>query len=109
MTELIRKLSKIAPTYSFDATQNATAPYITYTLSETPIRTKSGIAGYEGTLSLGVYAASRSACSALVERIVEALDRGVFDDRKLYFSDAAESEYQDIGIISKELTFNTLR
>lgn len=108
MKELVAKLRKVAPTYSFEAVQGKTTPYITYSLDESPIRTKSGIAGYEGTLSLAIYAASREQCDTLVQRVVEVLDRATCDGRRLYYASNSEVDYQDIGLVSKELSFNTL-
>lgn len=109
MKELVENLRTIAPIYSFEAPQGVTAPYMTYSLSESAIRTKSGIAGYEGTLSIGVYAPSRESCEALVNSVIESIDATMCDGRRLYFIGENESDYQDIGLIAKELTFNTLR
>lgn len=109
MEVVIKALSAIAPTYPFDAVQNQRAPFITYQYSEIPIRTKDGIAGYEGTMSVSVYATSLMAAEALANRVVETVDGRKLGTLTLYYNDVSDSDYPDSGISSKELTFNTLR
>lgn len=109
MEVVIKALSAIAPTYPFDAVQDQRVPFITYQYSETPIRTKDGIAGYEGTMSVSVYATSLEAAGALAKRVVEAVDNKRLGTLTLYYNDVADADYPDNGISAKELTFNTLR
>lgn len=109
MEVVIKALSAIAPTYPFDAVQDQRAPFITYQYSETPIRTKDGIAGYEGTMAVTVYATSLMAADTLAKRVVEAVDNKQLGTLTLYYNDVADADYPDNGISSKELTFNTLR
>jgi hypothetical protein len=108
MEELITKLSTIVPTYPFEGAQGVKAPYATYELSETPIRTKDGIVGSEGTLTLSVYAPSLRATQELADAIVSAIDSKRFGNRKVYYADTENSDYPDVGLSSKTLTFNTL-
>jgi hypothetical protein len=109
MEAVVKALKGIAPTYPFDAVQDQRVPFITYQHSEIPIRTKDGIAGYEGTMSVSVYATSLMAAEALANRVIEAVDGRKFDTLTLYYNDVADADYPDNGISSKELTFNTLR
>ena len=109
MEVVIKALSAIAPTYPFDAVQDQRVPFITYQYSETPIRTKDGIAGYEGTMSVSVYATSLMAAEALANRVIETVDGRKFGTLTIYYNDVADADYPDNGISSKELTFNTLR
>lgn len=109
MEVVIKALSAIAPTYPFDAVQDQRVPFITYQYSEIPIRTKDGIAGYEGTMAVTVYATSLMAADALAKRVVEAVDNKQLGTLTLYYNDVADADYPDSGISSKELTFNTLR
>jgi hypothetical protein len=109
MEAVVKALKGIAPTYPFDAVQDQRVPFITYQYSETPIRTKDGIAGYEGTMSVSVYATSLMAAEALANRVLEAVDGRRFGTLTLYYNDVSDSDYPDSGISSKDLTFNTLR
>ena len=74
MEVVIKALSAIAPTYPFEVPQDARVPYITYQITETPIRTKNGIAGYEGTLSLSVFATSLMAADTIASRVIAMVD-----------------------------------
>lgn len=109
MTEFVKAISAILPLYSFPAAEEARAPYATYTLSETPIRTKDGIAGYEGTITLTIFATSIAAVDALMIRIIQAIDSKILDGRKMYCADSEISDYPEIGLTSKDLTINILR
>lgn len=109
MEVVIKALSAIAPTYPFDAVQDQRAPFITYQYTEIPIRTKDGIAGYEGTMAVTVYATSLKAADVLAKRVVEAVDNKQLGTLTLYYNDVSDADYPDNGISSKELTFNTLR
>jgi hypothetical protein len=109
MEAVVKALKEIAPTYPFDAVQDQRVPFITYQYSEIPIRTKDGIAGYEGTMTVTVYATSLMAADALAKRVVEAVDNKQLGTLTLYYNDVADADYPDNGISSKELTFNTLR
>ena len=109
MTEFVKAISAILPIYPFPAAEEARAPYATYTLSETPIRTKDGIAGYEGTITLTVFSTSIAAVDALIVRMIQAIDSKVLDGRKMYVADSEISDYPDIGLSSKDLTINVLK
>lgn len=108
MEELVTRLTNILPTFPFEAAQGTKAPYATYELSETPIRTKEGIVGHEGVLTISLYTARLEAAMSLAECVIEAIDGKVFDGRKLYYSDIEDADYPDVGLSSKTLTFNTL-
>lgn len=109
MEAVVKALNAIAPTYPFEAPQDARVPYITYQITETPIRTKNGIAGYEGTLSLSVFATSLMAADTIASRVIAMVDGKRMGDITLYYNDVSDSDYPDSGISSKDLTFNTLR
>ena len=108
MKQLIDTLEAIMPTYPAEASANARAPYATYLLRETPVRTKDGIAGHEGVLTLSIYCATYEAVDALAARVIAAVDAKSFDERKYYYADAESNDYPDAGLVSKDLTFNTI-
>lgn len=108
MKELVDVLNKIVPTYPQTAASRATAPYAVYDISDTPIRTKDGIAGYEGTLTLTVFASSVSIAKELAGRIITAVDSRIIGERRYYYADTSHEDYPDEGISSSVITFNTL-
>ena len=110
MTSLLNVLSHILPTYPPDVPQGTRAPYAVYTRRETPVRTMDGIAGYDGTITISIYAASQAYVESLASRIIEAIDNKTIGDCSYYYEGADDGEsYADIGLDSKTLTFNTLR
>lgn len=109
MTTLISTLSKILPIYPFEAPQSARVPYGIYVKSESPIRTKEGIVGYDGSVSISIYAGTLEAVSRIAELVISALDNTTLDGYSYYYDSANEESYSDIGLISKELTFSILK
>ena len=109
MTELIDILSTIVPVYLAEASANARAPYATYELTETPIRTSEGIAGYEGTLQLSIYCATHAQATEIADTIVSVIDAERIGTRTYYYAGAEGGDYPDAGLVSKDLTFNSLR
>lgn len=110
MTELIGILNKyVVPTYTEPAPMDAKAPYATVTLSEQAIVTCSGIAGYEGVLTVIVYAPTTVVAKRLADAVVFRLHDSVMDGRKFSLSSKDSESYPDVGLISIELTFNTLQ
>lgn len=109
MSELVNRIEAIIPIYPSEAPDNARTPYAVYEVSESPIRTKEGIAGYEGTLTVIVFASSMSIANAISRKVIEAIDSTVLDGTKFYYSSCNGNGYSDIGVSSNELTFNTLR
>lgn len=109
MTTLISTLSKILPIYPFEAPQGARVPYGIYVKSESPVRTKEGIVGYDGSVTISIYANTLEAVGRIAEQIISALDNTTLDGYSYYYESANEESYSDIGLISKELTFTTLR
>lgn len=108
MKQFVDTIEAIVPISPAEATANARAPYATYVLRETPVRTKNGIAGHEGTLTLSVYCATYEAADAIAQRIIAAVDAQSFDGRTYYYADIESNDYPDAGLVSKDLTFNTL-
>lgn len=109
MTELVDILSTIVAIYPAEASANARAPYATYDLRETPIRTSEGIAGYEGTLQLSIYCATHAQAAEIADTIVSAIDAERIGSRTYYYAGAEGGDYPDAGLVSKDLTFNTLQ
>lgn len=109
MKALVTALSKILPIYPFEVPQGARAPYGVYVKSISPVRTKDGIVGYDGSVTISIYANTLEAVSRIAEQIISALDNTTLDGYSYYYESANEESYSDIGIISKELTFTTLR
>lgn len=109
MTEFVTALSRIVPTYLQPAPAEAVAPYAVFTMSENIIRTKSGIAGSEGVISLSVVASKMSTVDGIVQLVVAAIDDKKFDGWTMYVTDVDMSDYPDVGLVGKELTINTLR
>lgn len=108
MTEFVAIIEAIVPIYPAPAPANVRAPYATYDLGETPIRTCDGIAGYEGTLKLSVFCATHAEANKIANTIVTAIDNRRVGNRKYYYTDSERSEYPDVGLVSNDLTFNTL-
>jgi hypothetical protein len=109
MTELIDILSAIVPVYPAEASANARAPYAAYELSETPIRTSEGIAGYEGTLQLSIYCATHAQATEIADTIVSAIDAERIGACTYYYAGGKSEDYPGAGLVSRDLTFNTLR
>lgn len=109
MTELIAILNKIVPVHYQQATTPTSVPYAVYDISETPIRTKDGIAGYEGTLTLSVFAQSVARARELAKSIISTIDAQRIGNRRYYYADASDEDYPDEGITSTVLTFNTIQ
>lgn len=110
MTNLLNTLSHILPTYPPDVPQGTHAPYAVYAKRETPVRTKDGIAGYDGTVTISIYAASRKMVDEFAEQIISALDNQTIGDADYYYENSDEGEdFSDIGLDTKTLTFSTLR
>lgn len=110
MKDLLNTLSRILPTYPPDVPQGTRAPYAVYARRETPVRTKEGIAGYDGTVTISIYAASRKMVDDLAEQIVSALDNQTIGDAEYYYENSDEGEdFSDIGLDTKTLTFSTIR
>ena len=109
MTELVDILSTIVAVYPAEASANARAPYATYDLRETPIRTSEGIAGYDGTLQLSIYCATHAQATEIADTIVSVIDAERIGTRTYYYAGAEGGDYPDAGLVSKDLTFNTLR
>lgn len=109
MTEFVTALSRIVPTYLQPAPAEAVAPYAVFTVSESFTRTKSGIAGAEGTISLVVVAPKVPVLDNIVQRIVEVIDDKRFDGMTMYVTDVDMNDYPEMGLMTKELTINTLR
>lgn len=108
MKQFVDTIEAIVPVFPAEATANARAPYATYVLRETPIRTKEGIAGHEGTLTLSIYCATYEMADAIAERVIAAVDTRTLDGRTYYYADIDSGDYPDVGLVSKEILFNTL-
>ena len=108
MTDFVKAVGTIVPAYPFEASASQTIPYAAYLLRETPIRTKNGIAGHEGTLTLSIYGDTLSGAEAMAKRVIALIDGKSFDGRTYYYADIDGSDYPDDGLISKDITFNTL-
>lgn len=109
MIELVAALKKILPTYTLPAPADATAPYAVFSASESVVRTKSGIAGYEGTINLSIYAPNMLILERVTTQVVAALDEKTLDGKTMYIADIDVTDYPDVGLMAKELTINTLR
>jgi hypothetical protein len=109
MTELLSRISRILPSYPFEAPQSTPVPYCVYVKNDTPVHTKDGICGYEGTLTISIYAATLSVVNDLASKIVDALDSQDIGGEEYYYDSSDAESFSDIGLFSKNLTFNTLR
>lgn len=110
MTNLLNTLSLILPTYPPDVPQGARAPYAVYAKRETPVRAKDGIVGYDGVVTITIYAASQMDVDNLANSIISALDNKTIGDTDYFYESTDDGEsYSDIGLVSKELIFTTLR
>ena len=109
MKMLIATLSKILPIYPFEAPQGTRAPYGTYVKNVSPIRTKDGIAGYDGSVTISIYANTIDVVDSIAEQIISTLDNATIDGYSYYYEGSNEECYSDVGLIQKELTFNILK
>lgn len=109
MTTLISTLSKILPIFPFEAPQGHRAPYGVYVKSESPVRTKDGIVGYDGSVTISIYANTLETVGRIAEQIISVLDNTTLDGYSYYYDSANEESYSDIGLTSKELIFSILK
>lgn len=109
MSDLLVALSKIIPVYPFEVPQGTPIPYGVWVKSETPIRTKDGICGYEGSLTISIYAGTLETLHSLAERVIEVVDNTTYDGRDYYYESTSEENYSDIGLVQKDLIFNYLQ
>ena len=109
MTTLISTLSKILPIYPFEVPQGTRAPYGVYVKSESPVRTKEGIVGYDGSVTISIYANTLEVVGRIAEQIISVLDNTTLDGYSYYYDSANEENYSDIGLVSKELIFSILK
>lgn len=109
MKALVTALSKILPIYPFEAPQGTRVPYGIYVKSESPVRTKDGIVGYDGSVTISICANTIETVGRIAEQIISVLDNTTLDGYSYYYESANEENYSDIGLISKELTFSILK
>lgn len=109
MSDLLVALSNIIPVYPFEAPQGTSIPYAVWVKSETPTRTKDGICGYEGSLTISIYAGTLEVLHSLAERVIEVVDNTTYDERDYYYESTTEENYSDIGLVQKDLIFNYLQ
>lgn len=109
MKALITTLSKILPIYPFEAPQGARVPYGIYVKSESAVRTKDGIVGTDGSVTISIYANTIDAVEHIASQIITALDNTTLDGFSYYYEGANEESYSDIGLIQKDITFNILK
>lgn len=109
MNKVLSAIQAIVPIFPGTAEADTALPYATYTESSTPIVTFDGIASYEGTLSVAVFANKKLVAQRLRDSIVSALHNVTFDDLTLYYQSSDYVDYADMAIASYELTFNVLK
>lgn len=74
------------------------------------MRTKEGIAGYDGTVTISIYAGTLKLVDELAEHIIAALDNKTIGDTDYFYESTDEGEdLSDIGLDTKTLTFSTMR
>lgn len=84
-------------------------PYAAYsTIEETPIRTKSGIAGYLTTFDLSVYHNRMASAETLKHKIINALNGIEVGGRLCYFKSAEYGFYADYNIHGYVITFKII-
>ena len=109
MKALITTLSEILPVCPFEAPQGTRVPYGIYVKSVSPVRTKNGIVGYDGSVTISIYAGTIEAVERIAEQIIATLDNITLDGYSYYYDSSSEESYSDIGLIQKDLTFNILK
>lgn len=109
MKALVTALSKILPIYPFEAPQGTRAPYGIYAKNVSPIRTKDGIVGYDGSVTISIYANTIDTVDSIAGQIISALDNVTIDGYSYYYEGSNEECYSDVGLVQKELTFNILK
>lgn len=104
--QILQQIQRIVRCYPDPAPESATLPYSYYTYTRNAIHTKDGIAGYEGTMSVGIVAESKVAVDTLAKRVVADLNGKSFAGITLLLADISDSEYTEVGLSTTELTFN---
>lgn len=84
-------------------------PYAAYsTPEETPIRTKSGIAGYLTTFDVSVYHNKMSSVEVLKHKIIKALDGVEVGHRRCWLKSSDYGFFADFNIHGYTLTFKII-
>lgn len=105
-TSIIAAIQRVLKIFPEPVPENVPLPYAFYTSTRSAIHTKDGIAGYEGTMSVGIVAESKVAVDTLAKRVVAELNGKSFDGITLLLADISDSEYTEVGLSTTELTFN---
>lgn len=106
MSDLLIAIHDILPAYPFEAPQGTPIPYGVWVRNEIPVRTKDGICGCEGTLTISVFAATLDAVTTLSNSIIDVVDNATFDGREYYYESTSSENYSDVGLVQKDVTFN---
>ena len=109
MTTIIDQIKRILPIYPGTAEPEAKLPYAVYSERQDPVVTFDGIAGYDDTLNIALFAATKSKAEALRDELVALLNGKTLGASTLYYAGSDYTDYHDQKISSYELTFNLLR
>lgn len=86
--------------------ERTATPFATYTTpDETPIRTKSGIAGYQTTFEVSVYDKRIAQLEQLRHRVIAALERKELGKRVCTYRSSTTDYYPDYDLHGATLTF----
>lgn len=106
---VISRIQQIVPIYPGTADPDTPLPYATYAESSEPIVTFDGIAGYDDSFSVAIFANSKILAERLRDKVIEALHGASFGDISLYYQGSEYIDYADLNISSFELTFSVLK
>lgn len=109
MTTIINQIQQILPIYPGTAEAETKLPYAVYSERQEPLLTFDGIAGYEDTLNVALFASSKAAATELRNRLVALLNGKTFSDITLYYAGSDYTDYPEQRISSYEITFNITR
>ncbi|MGN0146738.1 MAG: DUF3168 domain-containing protein [Arthrobacter koreensis] len=89
--------------------EKTTAPFATFTTpEEKPVRTLSGVAGYETTFELAVYHNRFAGAEELKRKVIRALDSQTLDGKCCRFRSAQSDYFPQYDLHSYTLTFRII-
>ena len=89
--------------------ERTATPFAAYTTpEETPVRTKSGIAGYLVTFEVSVYDRKYASMQNLRHRVIAALEGVEVGDKKSTYRSSSEEYYADYDLHGSTLNFRLI-
>ena len=108
MTETLRLINGIVPTYPGEVPEDVRLPYAFYSTTERPILTMNGIAGYEGDLSLSIVSPNKKTSRRIAERVIATINGVKVGKATAYCAEVSDEEDLEQGLYTTTVNFNTL-